>query len=134
MEINHLKLTGVIQIPSEIGQEKIDQTLKNLNSKSSTYRDEYGRSAEDYEDLNIPLPKDFYKEDTVSPLDIDEDGYVKLMPEDFSDAYVEVRMPVESIDFYMGTSKSGSIIYTKAGNSVFVKEQIQDIENLIINL
>ena len=134
MEINHLKLTGVIQIPSEIGQEKIDQTLKNLNSKSSTYRDEYGRSAEDYEDLNIPLPKDFYKEDTGSPLDIDEDGFVKLMPEDFSDAYVEVRMPVESIDFYMGTSKSGSIIYTKAGNSVFVKEQIQDIENLIINL
>ena len=81
-----LYLTAVITVPSEEGQKRIDEALeKETLGVQNIFRDDYGRSRGDYEEMNMRIPSyfdeeeaEFYKNSPKS--EISEDGFMHLDP------------------------------------------------------
>ena len=132
MTNKNLYLTSVTLVPSHEGEKKLQKAVEKLKSRNKgasggIYRDEYGRSEEDYENLNIPLPKNFYKNIEEDDIEIDENDNIFLNPAELEYEYGDVIMPIDSIDFVLDNPEIGSLIYTKAGNVVHVEEIAEEV-------
>jgi hypothetical protein len=132
MAKKNLYLTSVSLVPSHEGEKKIMKAAEKLKSRNKgttggIYRDEYGRSEEDYENLNIPLPKNFYKNIEDDDIEIDENDNIFLDPTELEYEYGDVIVPLDSVDFVIDNPEIGSLIYTKAGNVVHVEETAEEV-------
>ena len=71
-KVKTLLLTCVSTVANEKGEERVNKAIKNQSFGFK--RDKYGRSAEDYEDMNIPIPEELLETDS----EIDKDGMIYL--------------------------------------------------------
>jgi hypothetical protein len=127
-----LYLNAVSSVPSEAGEAKIERALEKhkKNNQGSVYRDEFGRSEEDYENLNVPLPEDFYKdleEEIDDDAKIDENGNILLMPYEMEWTMNDYLM---RLDFFVDAEDDeeiGCIITLTNGEKVHVEETAEQI-------
>lgn len=126
-----LYLNAVSSVPSEAGEAKIERALEKHkeNNQGSVYRDEFGRSEEDYEYLNVPLPEDFYKnlEEEEDEAKIDENGNILLMPDEMEWVMNDYIM---RLDFFVDAEDDeefGCIVTLTNGEKVHVEETAEQI-------
>ena len=111
-----LYLTAVITVPSEEGQKRIDEVLeKETLGVQNIFRDDYGRSREDYEEMNMRIPSyfdeeeaEFYKKSPKS--EISEDGYMTLAPEEIDYAFLDFILPLREFVSVTDTLEFGSLV------------------------
>lgn len=134
MAKKNLYLTSVSLVPSHEGEKKIQKAAEKLKSRgqgtsSKVYRDEYGRSEEDYQDMGIPLPKNFYKdiEDYDDDIEIDENDNIFLQPDELEYEFGDAIVPLDAVDLVVDSPEIGSFVHTKAGNIVHVEETSEQI-------
>lgn len=131
-----LYLTAVATVPSHKGEEKIKKAVEQINKKGGNpeaiFRDNNGRSREDWEGIlngKVPeefaeLEKEFYGDSSVT---LDEFNNVYLEPEELEYEFIDLVLPRESVDFIIDHEEIGSLIYTKAGNVVHVEENCEEL-------
>lgn len=137
MRIKTILLNTIVTIPSEEGQKKIDDALERESSSiQKVFRDDYGRSREDYEEMNLRLPryfdeeeKEFYKNNTGS--EIDEDGNILLQESELEELTVPTFIPLDNIDSFVATLEGTTRIYTKNGIAYDVVEDVFEIDSYI---
>jgi hypothetical protein len=129
-----LYITAVSTVPSHKGEEKIKKAVEQISKRNgnpdAVYRDESGRSREDWEDImggKVPngfseAEKEFYGDTQVT-----EDGNIFLQPEELEYEFIDLVLPKASIDFIIDHEEIGSLIYTKAGNVVHVEENCEEL-------
>lgn len=138
--MKRLYLTAVITVPSEEGQKRINEALeKESSSIQKVFRDDYGRSREDYEEMNLRLPsyfdeeeKEFYKVNPKS--EISEEGEMFLQNHEIEYEFSDYLVPLKSIIDVTDTQEIGSIIILKNGMSVHVEETVEHINFMIYML
>ena len=141
--MKRLYLTAVVTVPSEEGQKRIDEALEkqNLPSSQSVFRDEQGKSREDWKtilgDEKVPdwfaqEEEEFYKTNPSS--EIDENGFMNLAPEELEYEFLDYLVPLKNIIDVTDTQEIGSIIILKNGMSVHVEETVEHINFMIYML
>ena len=141
--MKRLYLTAVVTVPSEEGQKRIDEALEkqNLPSSQSVFRDEQGKSREDWKtilgDEKVPdwfaqEEEEFYKTNLNS--EIDENGFMNLAPEELEYEFLDYLVPLKNIIDVTDTQEIGSIIILKNGMSVHVEETVEHINFMIYML
>ena len=137
MKIKTILLNTIVTIPSEECQKKIDDALERESSGiQKVFRDDYGRSREDYEEMNLRLPryfdeeeKEFYKNNAGS--EIDEDGNILLQESELEELTVPTFIPLDNIDSFVATLEGTTRIYTKNGIAYDVVEDVFEIDSYI---
>ena len=138
--MKRLYLTAVVTVPSEEGQKRIDEALeKETLGVQNIFRDDYGRSRGDYEEMNMRIPSyfdeeeaEFYKNSPKS--EISEDGFMQLDPEELEYEFLDYLVPLKNIIDVTDTQEIGSIIILKNGMSVHVEETVEHINFMIYML
>lgn len=138
--MKRLYLTAVITVPSEEGQKRIEKALEKESSGiQKVFRDDHGRSREDYEEMNIKIPKyfdedekEFYKANPNS--EINEDGQIFLKNEELEYEFLDYLVPLKNIIDITDNEELGSIIILKNGMSVHVEETVEHINYMIYML
>ena len=138
--MKRLYLTAVVTVPSEEGQKRIDEALQKENSGiQNIFRDDYGRSREDYKEMNLRIPsyfdeeeKEFYKANPKS--EITEDGEMFLQNHELEYEFLDYLVPLKNIIDVTDTQEIGSIIILKNGMSVHVEETVEHINFMIYML
>jgi len=137
MKLKTILLNTIVTIPSEEGQKKIDDALERESSGiQKVFRDDYGRSREDYDEMNLRLPryfdeeeKEFYKNNAGS--EIDEDGNILLQESELEELTVPTFIPLDNIDSFVATLEGTTRIYTKNGIAYDVVEDVFEIDSYI---
>ena len=132
-----LYLTAVDTVPSEEGQKRIDEALEKENSGiQSIFRDDYGRSREDYEEMNLRIPsyfddeeKEFYKANPKSG--ITEEGEIFLNQEELEYSFSDYILRLDHFLDATDDQEIGSIVSTTTGKYIHVEETVEQI-NLYI--
>ena len=101
-------------VPNKEAEEKIK---KAVSGKSG----EDGLTREQCEDLGIP-----YKE-PEGGLTIDAEGYVSLLEEDLEELYKPCILDYSDFSWAAENKDTGSTIYTKNGDTLPVKEAVEEI-------
>ena len=138
--MKRLYLTAVVTVPSEEGQKRIDEALEKESSGiQKVFRDDYGRSRGDYEEMNLRIPsyfdeeeKEFYKVNPKS--EITEDGEMFLENHELEYEFLDYLVPLKNIIDVTDTQEIGSIIILKNGMSVHVEETVEHINFMIYML
>ena len=138
--MKRLYLTAVVTVPSEEGQKRIDEALeKETLGVQNIFRDDYGRSRGDYEEMNMRIPSyfdeeeaEFYSKNPSS--EIDENGFMNLAPEELEYEFLDYLVPLKNIIDVTDTQEIGSIIILKNGMSVHVEETVEHINFMIYML
>jgi len=138
--LKRLYLTAVVTVPSEEGQKRIDEALeKETLGVQNIFRDDYGRSRGDYEEMNMRIPSyfdeeeaEFYSKNPSS--EIDENGFMNLAPEELEYEFLDYLVPLKNIIDVTDTQEIGSIIILKNGMSVHVEETVEHINFMIYML
>ena len=99
-------------VPNKEAEEKIKQAVSG--------KGEYGLTRDQCEDLGIP-----YKE--PEGLTIDAEGYVSLLEEDLEDLYKPCILDYSDFSWATENKDTGSTVYTKNGDTLPVKETIEEI-------
>lgn len=107
-----LKLTYKMVVPNKEAEEKIKQAVSG--------KGEQGLTREQCEDLGIPY---------IEPegLTIDAEGYVSLLEEDLEDLYKPCILDYSDFSWAAENKDTGSTVYTKNGDTLPVKETIEEI-------
>ncbi len=137
MRLKTILLNTLITIPSEEGQKRIDEALeKDISGVRDVFRDDHGRSREDYEEMNIKIPKyfdddekEFYKNNPSS--EIDNNGNILLQESEIEELTVPVFIPIDNIDSFVATLEGTTRIYTKNGIAYDVVEDVFEIDSYI---
>jgi hypothetical protein len=130
-------LHALITVPSEEGQKKIDDALeRDITGNREVFRDDHGRSREDYEEMNIKIPKyfdedekEFYKNNPTSEIDID--GNIFLQESEIEELTVPMFIPLDNIDSFVATLDGTTRVYTKSGIVYNVAEDVFEIDSYI---
>jgi len=139
--MKRLYLTAVLTVPSEEGQKRIDEALEKQNSiisQETVYRDEDGKSREDWEDIlsgKVPpgfadAEKEFYNNNTQIS-EIDENGYMQLDIEEIDYLFLDYLLPINQIVDIIDNQEFGSMITLKDSATIHVKEPVEVINYLI---
>ena len=131
--MKRLYLTAVITVPSEEGQKRIDEALEKESSGiQKVFRDDYGRSRGDYEEMNMRIPSyfdeeeaEFYKNSPKS--EISEDGYMTLPPEELDYAFLDFVLPMREFVSATDTLEFGSLVKEQDGTTTHVQETAEEI-------
>ena len=138
--MKRLYLTAVITVPSEEGQKRIDEALEKQNLsmiQETVYRDENGKSREDWEDIlsgKVPngfaeAEKEFYSANQSS--EISEDGYMALTPEEIDYAFLDFVLPLREFVSVTDTLEFGSLVKEQDGTITHVQETAEEINYYI---
>lgn len=137
MKIKTILLNALITVPSEEGQKKIDDALeRDILGTKKVFRDDHGRSREDYEEMNIKIPKyfdedekEFYKANPSS--EIDQDGNILLQETELEEMTVPVFIPLDNIASFVATMEGTTRVYTKTNMAYDVVEDVFEIDSYI---
>lgn len=138
--MKRLYLTAVITVPSEEGQRRIDEALEKQSYSTvqeTVYRDEDGKSREDWEDIlsgKVPngfaeAEKEFYSKNQSS--EISEDGYMTLAPEEIDYAFLDFILPLREFVSVTDTLEFGSLVKEQDGTITHVQETAEEINYYI---
>lgn len=119
----YLHLTEIVTVISEKGEEKIKR-IERGNS-GGIKRDSYGRSAENYEDMGLPVPEELLEkvED-----EIDSDGNIELVDDEFEYVFNDCLISLDSFDFASDHNETGSFLYFKRRRKcIHVEETVEEI-------
>jgi hypothetical protein len=130
-------LHALITVPSEEGQKKIDDALeRDITGNREVFRDDHGRSREDYEEMNIKIPKyfdedekEFYKNNPTSEIDID--GNIVLQESEVEEVTVPVFIPTDNIASFVATMEGTTRVYTKTNVAYDVVEDVFEIDSYL---
>ena len=101
-------------VPNKEAEEKIKKTVSGKSGED-------GLTREQCEDLGIP-----YKE-PEGCLTIDAEGYVSLLEEDLEELYKPCILDYSDFSWAVENKDTGSTIYTKNGDTLPVKEAVEEI-------
>lgn len=118
----YLYLTEISTIISEKGEEKIKRIERG---SSGIKRDSFGRSAEFYEDLNIPIPDELLEEDEDGG--IDDEGMIQLEEGEFEYDFNDCLIDLDDFSCAMNHNEFGSNIYLKNQFYIRVEETVEEI-------
>lgn len=119
----YLLLTAMQKDLTEEAQKKIDDFEDNEEEP----KDSYGRTAEHYEDLGIPIPKELIdKGKTSSKLELNDEDYEYSA----SDALIDLNQFKFCVDIDEDPEE-GAIIYLKENMSMSVLESSAEIYSQI---
>ena len=104
-------------VPNKEAEEKIKQAVSG--------KGEHGLTRDQCEDLGIP-----YKE--PEGLTIDAEGYVSLLEEDLEDLYKPCILDYSDFSWAAENKDTGSTVYTKNGDTLPVKETVEEIFKQIV--
>lgn len=125
-KITLLYLTEVSTVLNEAGLEKFNNSLEANSSVGALKRDDYGRTAQSYEDMNLPVPKEL-QGDTEEL----SDDFVRVNPEDieydFNDCVINLSDFMVAIDH----EDIGSTVFTRNDFQIHVEETSEEINFLI---
>lgn len=118
----HLFLTCVSTVANEKGEERVNKALGN--ESFGVKRDEYGRSAEDYESMNMPVPKELLD----SSSEIDEDGMIELKEDEIDYLFDDIILELSEFACAIDNQLTGTTtVYTKSNLSLTVEESTDEI-------
>ena len=99
-------------VPNKEAEEKIKQAVSGKGKQ--------GLTREQCEDLGIP-----YRE--PEGLTIDAEGYVSLLEEDLEEVYTPCILDYSDFSWVAENKDIGSTVYTKNGDTLPVKETVEEI-------
>ena len=125
-KVKTLLLTCVSTVANEKGEERVNKAIKNQSF--CVKRDKYGRSAEDYEDMNIPIPEELLETDS----EIDKDGMIDLKEDEVEYIFDDVALNLSDFSCAIDNQLTGTTsVYTKSGVMLTVEESAMEIDNQI---
>jgi len=125
-----LYLSKVIRFPNELGEATIEKAIKKSNGNTDN-RDMYGRDAEYYRKLNLPVPEHLLESENEVP-EISENGKIFLPVEQLDFEFLDFILPLKHFFSAEDTLELSCIVKDTLGKKHHVAQMAEEIYSYIV--